>query len=859
MPEFLSSKLTPPVSAIKPVQRGRLDLPEGFLTQRQAIVALSAPAGYGKSTLMTQWWLALESQKTRCLWLGLDVLDAAAERFEQAILGALRSPEGLDLQTALVHFEQANQPAVLFIDDLQFIHAQDAEHVLSWLLSHLPAGLQLILAGRGLPESLGLARWVIEGRATRFDARDLALTQSELARLLNVAEQTEWLPALLRQTEGWPLAARIVSLSKDDAGRVLPPSGRDRDLSAYLTDVLLNGLPDSLRQLVFAAALLPRFCAEQLDAVLEIRNSESQLLWLEENNLFLIPLDRDRRWYRFHHLISEFLASRLALENAADMQAWQQRAADWCETQGYVEDAIDLALAAENHELAADLLQAVVARMAQHEGCHERVVNWVAKLPTEVLSQRYVLRLNHIVAMTFTGELEWSRQAAMVLLKDVIGNVDAKQEAEFRSAAEIFACIIAALEDEPEMAETLSNDWLEQWSQSSPLFAGAAFSTRGFAAKCRSAFDEALASTQRGKQLFIQAGSVYGEAWATALQAVTYLRMGALSQARETAGVTRNTAIRRLGVQASGVGALSAIFASVCLEQGDVEAATAALDFDFSMLDSQTSADGLIAAWLTAARLKIIDGQIKAAQALLLGGESVGQERGMPRLVLTLAAERAVNHIRAGRLELARNIVTSEFAPYESREDLAPLLADKRLQLQVRLHLAAGDGTLALADIATQLQAAREKEQTLKVQQWLVFAAAALRLTNSDADARAALAEALQLAESTGALRILLADADLIRAGLQDALDVSAVNALFAERLRLMVGMEALPANCQLTKKEQQILTAMADGLSNRELATQLFVSEGTVKWHLHNVYSKLNAKSRSEALAKARAAGLIA
>lgn len=858
MPEFLSSKLTPPVSAIKPVPRSRLCVPKDFLQKRQAILALSAPAGYGKSTLMTQWWLALEGENTRCLWLGLDVLDAAAERFEQALLGALHSPEGLDLQAALVHFEQAQQPAVLFIDDLHFIHAQDAEHVLSWLLSHLPTGLQLIMAGRGLPESLGLSRWVLEGRATRYDARDLALTQGELATLLKVPAESDWLPALHVQTEGWPLAARIVSLSQDDAGRVLPPSGRDRDLSAYLTDVLLNGLPASLRQLVFAAALLPRFCADQLNAVLDISGSEPQLRWLEENNLFLIPLDRERRWYRFHHLISEFLASRLAAENVADMHVWQQRAADWCQEQGYVEDAIDLALAAENYELAAEQLEAVVAQMAQHDGRHERVVNWVSQLPEAVLKPRYMLRLNHIVAMTFTGELAWSRQAALTLLKDVLGNVDAQQEVEFQSAAEIFVCIIAALEDEPNMAEELSNEWLGQWSQGSPLFVGVAFSTRGYAAKCRSAFDEALASTQRGKQLFIKAGSVYGEAWAAALQAITYLRMGSLSQARETAEGSRNAAIRRLGMQASSVGTLSAILASICLEQGDVEAARSALDFDFSVL-GQTSADGLIAAWMTAARLEAAEGRIKSAQALLLSGESVGQERSLPRLVLSLAAERAVNHIRAGRLELARNIVTSEFAPYESREDLAPLIEDKRVQLQVRLSLAAGDGAAALPDIAAQLQAARVKEQTLKIQQWLVFSAAASRLAGAEDAGSGALVEALQLAESTGAVRILLADADLIRGGLQEAFDAAAINAVFADRVRQLVGVEALAANSQLTKKEQQILAAMAEGLSNRELSMQLFVSEGTVKWHLHNIYSKLDAKSRSEALVKARAAGLIA
>ena len=856
MAEFLSSKLTPPVTAIKPVPRVRLDMPTAFQHGQQRLIALSAPAGYGKSTLMLQWWQQLEAAKKRCLWLGLDALDAAPNRFEQALIGALQLSEGDDLKTALIHFDaQQTDITVLFIDDVHFLHAQDSENVLRWLLAHLPANLQLVIAGRSMPESSGLSRRVLEGSASRLDARDLALTTEELAALLQTPADQPWLQDLQQQTEGWPLAARIVALSSDETGRIQAPTGRDRDLSAYLTDVLLEGLPEEIRPLVFAASLLPRFCSEQLDAMLAHSASQQQLQWLESNNLFLIPLDRERRWYRFHHLIAEFLADRLQTENATQAQQWQQTAAQWCENQSLMEDAISLAMTAGDYAVAADRLERVAVQLAQYQGKHEQIVAWIAALPPEHVAKRYLLRLNHIVAITFTGELERARKLATDLLKDVAGNVDEKQEKEFQSAAEVFACIIAALEDEPQLAEELSGDWLEQWHQSSPLFAGAACSARGYAAKCRSAFDEALAWTQRGKQLFVKAGSIYAEAWATALQAVTLLRMGSLSAARDLLQNTLHAAERRLGRNSPGTSTLAGLTASVELEMGHIDNAAELLCFDFETLGSQTSTDGLIAVWLTAARIKAMKGQTKAAQAILLDGEGVGQERGLPRLVLSLAAERAVNHIRAGRLELARNIVSTEFAPFESRDDLQGLIADKRQQLEVRLSLAAGLADEVIDTIHEQCQRATAKEQLLKALQWQVFASAAC----SDTQRITAAEEAIRLVEKTGAMRILAADADLIRPVLQTAIDKAGINSALAERVRQTVGVEALAPASKLTKKELQILEAVAEGLSNKELASRLFVSEGTVKWHLHNIYNKLDTKNRSGALAKARAAGLIA
>lgn len=827
------------------------------MRQQQLLLALAAPAGYGKSTLMTQWWQHLEQLGQRCLWLGLDALDVTAARFEEALLGALGLSEQQDLKSALLAFEALDKPAVLFVDDLHFLNAQEAEHVLAWLLNNSPRGLQLVLAGRGMPESIGLSRLVLEGRASRYGAMDLALTSGELAEMLAVPAADElpsWLLALHKRTEGWPLAARIVAFSREEGSELKPPSGRDPDLSSYLTDVLLQGLPEAFKETVFAAALLPRFCAAQLNAMLGGDYAEQHLQWLEQNNLFLIPLDRERRWYRFHHLISEFLSSRVALENSAARADWLQRAAQWSEAEGLVEDAIDLALAAGNDAFAAEQLERESMRLAQYEGRHERILAWVARLPPQELLPRYTLRLNHVVAMTFTGQLGLARETAAGLIKDVLGQVDAKQEAEFRSGAEIFASLIAVLEDEPTLADELSRDWLAHWEDASPLFTGAACAVRGYSAKCRSDFDGALMWTQKAKECFLKSGSTYAEAWAATLQAVTLLRMGALQQAQDVVSSSLNATVRRLGAGSSSGNALNAMLASIYLERGDIEAASSALDFSFDALGVHASADGLIAAWLTAARIKAMQGHRKAAQALLLEGEAVGQERGLPRLVLSLVTERAINHIRVGHLELARSILATEFASYESREDLADLIADKRSLLDARFMLAAGDELAALALVQQQLQHAKDKQQQLKVLQWLIVAAAA----GTEDQRCQSLAEALEVAETCGALRMLEADADLIRTQLATAISQANISPAFADRVLQRVGVELLPAANALTKKELQILMAAHEGLSNKELAAQLYVSEGTVKWHLHNIYNKLDAKNRSSAIAKARAAGLI-
>lgn len=821
------------------------------------VASVAAPAGYGKSTLLTQWWQDLCAQKIRCQWLSLDAQDGNPDTFEKALYAALHQPSAVaskDIHSLLEDIQKSAQRRVLFIDDLHFLHAQDAEHVLHWLLHNLPSNLQLILSGRSIPDALGLSRRCLEGTAIRYGTSDLALTKNELSQLFKLDEDEATLNALTQQTEGWPLAARIVMMAQAETGEIAAPSGRDRDLADYLTDALLSGLSTPLQELVFAAALLPRFCAPQLNAILDSSDAQQHILWLEQHNVFVIPLDRERQWYRFHHLISEFLSDRLNHQNPAHKQQWLEKAAHWCEQAGQLEDAVDLALAAQNYEMAAARLDQMTTQLAQHEGQHERIINWVAQLPEDVVQRYYRLRLNHIMAITFTGGLEQARLSATQLLRDVAGVVDETQEAEFQSAASVFACIIAALEDEPDLALELSVEWLEKWPNASPLFTGAACSTRGFAAKCQSAFEESLAWTQRGRQLFVQAGSAYGEAWAAALQAITLLRMGNLTAARTVAENTYQLSVRRLGKQAPGSCTLAAILASIYLEMGDTDKSTAMLDFDFSALGVQTSTDGLLAGWLTAARLKSLSAQPKAAQALLLDGEAIGQERGMPRLVLTLAAERATNHIRAGRLELARTIMNTEFSPYDSREDLANLIADKRLQLETRLALATGEGETVWSDICQQIRRAQANEQALKVMQWQLFAAAA----NQGEASLNALVSCLESAAETAAIRILMADHELVRPLLPAAIEKAKLSSHFAQQLQQAVNIDALASAAQLTKKEQKILAAAESGLSNKELAAQLFVSEGTVKWHLHNIYNKLDAKNRSDALAKARAAGLI-
>jgi LuxR family maltose regulon positive regulatory protein len=402
---LLATKLHVPRTRRGLVPRPRL---VGRLTQglEGELTLVCAPAGFGKTALLADW---TRRRGRAVAWLSLDAGDNDPARFWRhaaAALGGVREEVGKQLApllrppprsfesvvTALVN-DLAAVPGelVLVLDDYHLIESQAVHESLVFLLEHLPAGLRLVVASRADPP-LPLGRLRARGQLVEVRAAELRFTSGEAATLLREAVRPEFpedaVAALTARTEGWVAGLQLAALSlqghADPAGFVAAFSGSHRYVLDYLAEEVLERQPEQLHGFLLETSVLDRLCGPLCDAVTGRPDGQRLLEAIERANLFLVPLDEVRGWYRYHQLFADLLRVRLAQERPERVPALHRAAAGWCEERGLVDDAIRHALAAGDATWAARLVERNIGPMLGHG----ETTRWLAALPAELVRSR---------------------------------------------------------------------------------------------------------------------------------------------------------------------------------------------------------------------------------------------------------------------------------------------------------------------------------------------------------------------------------------------------------------------------------------------------------------------------------------
>jgi LuxR family maltose regulon positive regulatory protein len=383
---LLQTKLYLPRTRPGLVSRARLIERLNQAIERKLTV-VCAPAGFGKTTLLSQW-LATERAAA---WLSLDQSDNEPTRFwayfiaalrtvhaeiGQATLSLLRSPQSLPVETLLGpllnEIAALTQHSVLVIDDYHLIDAQPIHQAIGFLLDHLPPQLHLVIASRADPP-LPLSRLRARAELAELRASDLRFTVDEAVTFLNEVTGLDLMEpevaALEARTEGWIAGLQLAALSmrgRDDvAGFISAFTGNDRFIVDYLVEEVLQRQSGAVRSFLLQTSILERLTGSLCDAVTEQQNGSAMLEALERGNLFVVPLDDKRRWYRYHHLFADILQARLRQELPELVHVVHERASAWDERHGRLDDAIRHALAASNVEGAAGLIELVARAMVR--------------------------------------------------------------------------------------------------------------------------------------------------------------------------------------------------------------------------------------------------------------------------------------------------------------------------------------------------------------------------------------------------------------------------------------------------------------------------------------------------------------
>ena len=428
---ILATKLFAPPPRPGLVLRPRLveRLKKGLLSSCK-LSLISAPAGFGKTTLISEWIANCEQPVA---WLSLDEGDNDPVRFTSYLIAALQTIKPGTGESLLAALQSQQPPSteavltallneiatisdsfILVLDDFHVIDAQTVDEALTFLVEHQPPQMHLTIATREDPD-LPLARLRARGQLTELRAADLRFTPAEAAEFFNqimgLNLSAEDIAALETRTEGWIAGLQLAALSMqgrgDIASFIQAFTGSHRFVLDYLVEEVLQRQPEHIRSFLLQTALLNRLCAPLCNAVTEREDGKEMLDVLEHSNLFLIPLDDQRQWYRYHHLFAEVLLSYLCQEQPDGVSMLHRRASVWFEQNELLPDAIHHALAAKDSEHAADLIERIWLAMDLNYQ-YDTWLGWVKSLPDEIVRAHPVICVGYAWALLGTGELEAS-------------------------------------------------------------------------------------------------------------------------------------------------------------------------------------------------------------------------------------------------------------------------------------------------------------------------------------------------------------------------------------------------------------------------------------------------------------------
>jgi len=879
---ILTTKLYVPPPRPRAVLRPRLieRLDESL---HRKLTLVSAPAGFGKTTLLSEWVAGCERPAA---WLSLDRGDSDPSRFlayliaalqnvvadvGEGVLGLLQSPQPPPMDsilTALLN-EISNVPNdfVLVLDDYHAIDAEPVDSALAFMIEHLPPQMHLVIATREDPQ-LSLPRLRARDQLTELRAADLRFTPEEAAEFLKgvmgLNLSAEEISALESRTEGWIAGLQMAALSMqgraDTASFVQAFTGSHHFVLDYLVEEVLKRQPESVQTFLLRTSILDRMCCPLCDAVvLEPSISGQETLeYLEHANLFIVPLDEERRWYRYHHLFAELLRQRLhqSVESKGDEKSnvaeLHIRASQWYEDNGLEIEAFRHAAAANDIERAERLIEG--EGMPLHfRGAVAPVLNWLESLPTTELDARPSLWVIYASALLFisqTAGVEQKLQAAEAALQN------AEQDDKTRDLVGHIAVIRATLAVTQHQVETITAQSRRALEYLHPdnlpvrtatiWTLGHAYHLQGDRAAAGRAYTEAISISESIGHFIINVMATIG--------------LGSLQEADNQLYLAAQTYRRVL--QLAGDPPLPVAcdahlgLARISYEWNDLDAAEQHGQQGGQLARQIENTDRFVAGEVFLARLRLARGDVAGAAAILAETSQSVRQHDFVHRMPEVADAQVLTLLHQGNLAAAADLAETYDLPIS----------------QARVHLARGDTSTALAVLEPwrwQVEAKGWQDERLKA---MVLQTVALQAHGEKDEAAQLLEEALVLAEPGGVIRIFVDEgmpmAQLLSEAAARRIMPDYIGKLLAvfeaedlESAEEFHPTPAIPAQSlvePLSHRELEILRLIAQGLSNREISQRLFLALSTVKGHNRIIFSKLMVGSRTEAVARARELGLL-
>ena len=876
---------------------------------QQALTILSAPAGFGKTTLLAEW-------AANCLlpvaWVSLDAGDNDPHRFLSYLVAALQSalpdlgsgaglmlqsPQPLPPQAILVtlinELSELPEPFVLVLDDYQFIESQAVNEAMAYLLDHRPPQMHLVIATRADP-SLPLARYRGRNQLVEIRTDDLRFNPQETAeflkRVMGLDLAAQDITALEARTEGWIVGLQMVALSlqgRQDVSEFIQSfSGSHRYILEYLVEEVLNRQSEDIQAFLLRTSILSRLSGSLCDAILEQSfNSQEMLERLERANLFLVPLDDEHHWYRYHHLFADLLQTRLRQAQPDLVTALHLRACKWYEEAGWEIEAINHALAVRDYEWAARLVEESV-QVFLTRGELTTLLSRINALPEKVVHARPMLSVGYALALTFSGQLE-AVEPHLQDAEDYLESGDASpQGREVLGTIAIVRAIIADIRDQITTAVEYARKADELLPESSLLSRSVipfVLSDGYFALGDLEKASEACAD-------ILKIGRALDVVWtiSVAQSKLATLRkvQGKLRAAEETYQEARQLAAERGGRHFGTMGGLNIGYADLLRERNELEVARQYTLNAIESMKQWISPSDLLNGYTVLGRVCLAQGDLGGAiEAFKKADEPVYQSGVFHTFRRIFEVHRIRLWLAQGELGSAVRWAEQEQVSEGGQpEEEKPGLPGELERITIARVLIAQDRfEQALGRLIPLAEAAEAGGRYGRLIDILLLQALALKAQNNSAQAFAVLEKSLSLAEPEGYVRIFVDEGEPMRLLIEEfrsRIGKQTPVAHGEQVTRLMAYAEKLLAAfpgprpsaihpsttsdlqssliAPLSLREVEILRLICGGLSNQEIAEQLVISMNTVKRHNNSIFSKLGVINRAQAIVRAHQLGLV-
>ncbi len=897
---LLQTKLYMPPLRREWVPRPRL-LAALSIQPQTKLILISAPAGYGKTTLVTAWLRQIEAAgSAQVSWLALDEEDNEPQQFFRYLAAAVQPLPGV--QSFLPQLLQANQdiptktllkafvqdvtaistPFILVLDDYHVLDNAKLDNALAALCDLLPPQMTLVLTSRSDP-GFPISRLRGRGQLIELRAADLRFTEAEAAQFLQqtmgLTLSPEQIAALENRTEGWIAGLQMAALSiQNRVGTDLDKfvhsfTGSHRFVLDYLVEEALDQQPEPVRAFLLATSILDRLSGPLCDAVTGQADGQALLERLERDNLFMVPLDDERRWYRYHHLFADVLQAHALTKRPNQVADWHRRASEWFAQQGARADAIRHALAAKDFTQAACLIELIRPTI---DGTYQidMWLGWAESLPEELIRERPVLSAGYAWALLENGHLADSKarlQDAERWLNASSSGMVVADDAQWQTLPASLAAahayytlalgdVAAAVHHAQQALDFFSNeDHDHHWR-------GVALSLLGLTHWINGDLESSAHAFANLTKSMIKIGKLVDAISTTYVLAEMQIAQGQLKQAEQTLQQCLQAATRQAEPLPLGASDLYRLLGDLAWERGNLDKSRNQLQTATTLGEQAALTNWAHRLCLTQAQIKQSQGDLSGALALLEEAEGLYVENPVP-VVRPVAALKAKIWTVQGELDNAW--AWAQAQGLSSADDLSYLQEFEHLTL-ARLLLAQyqrnwdaqalNDASGLLARLRSTAEAGGRMGSVLEI---LLLQALAHAAQNDIPTALIPLKRALALAEPQGYVRRFVDEgppmAALLQAALKEGITVPYVTRLLAAFGE--VGKKTAvpqPLIDPLSERELEILALIATGLKNKEVAAQLLISLNTVLYHTKNIYGKLGVNKRILAVAKARELGLL-